>query len=53
MRYDTESSELADLELMLAESDREDPYLTQPRHADEPAAEESLNDQILAGLVTP
>jgi hypothetical protein len=53
MRNDIESTELADLGLLLAESDREAPYLTQPRRHDEPVAEESLNDQILAGLVTP
>jgi hypothetical protein len=53
MRNEIESTRLADLDLLLAESDREDPYLTRPRHEDAPEAEESLNHQILAGLVTP
>ena len=42
----------ADLELLLAESDREDPFLTPaPSASDEPR--ESLDSQILAGLVSP
>jgi len=43
----------ADLELLLAESDREDPFLSAPRTdtGDEPR--ESLDSQILAGLVSP
>ena len=52
MRNLIESTHMEDLDLLLAESDREDPYL-QPRRDDEPEGEESLNDQILAGLVTP
>jgi hypothetical protein len=42
----------ADLELLLAEADREDPILRDPR---EDAAEplESIDSQILAGLVSP
>ena len=43
----------ADLELLLREADREDPILSAPRP---PAAEEpreSLDSQILAGLVSP
>jgi hypothetical protein len=44
----------ADLELLLAEDDREAPILSTPRpnlQTDEPR--ESLDSQILAGLVSP
>ena len=43
----------ADLELLLAEGDRDDPILSPPR--DETASEprEALDSQILAGLVSP
>ncbi len=42
----------SDLDLLLAESDRDDPILSLPRTADrEPR--ESLDSQILAGLVSP
>jgi hypothetical protein len=42
----------ADLELLLAEADREDPFLREVRDdAEEPR--ESLDSQILAGLVSP
>ena len=44
----------ADLELLLAESDREEPFLVYPRRpeaAQEPR--EEFDEQILAGLVTP
>jgi hypothetical protein len=41
----------ADLELLLAEGDRDDPILTMPRESAEPR--ESLDSQILAGLVSP
>ena len=43
----------ADLTLVLAESDRENPYLAPMRRGDESAADEALDGQILAGLVTP
>jgi hypothetical protein len=42
----------ADLELLLRESDREDPILPEIRDADQ-APEEELNERILAGLVSP
>jgi len=42
----------ADLELLLHESDREDPILPEIRDADQ-APEEEMNDRILAGLVSP
>jgi hypothetical protein len=42
----------ADLELLLHESDREDPILPEIRDADQ-APEEELNERILAGLVSP
>jgi hypothetical protein len=41
----------ADLELLLVEADREDPFLSVPRSEDEPR--ESIDSQILAGLVSP
>jgi hypothetical protein len=41
----------ADLELLLAEADREDQLLTTPRSASEPR--EALDAQILGGLVSP
>jgi hypothetical protein len=41
----------ADLELLLAEADRDDPILSMPRESGEPR--ESLDSQILAGLVSP
>jgi hypothetical protein len=42
----------ADLDLLLAEADRDDPILSRPRdEAGEPR--ESLDSQILAGLVSP
>ena len=42
----------ADLELLLAESDREEPFLV-PRRPEKPEPEEEIDEQILAGLVTP
>jgi hypothetical protein len=42
----------ADLELLLRESDREDPILPEIRNADQ-APEEEINERILAGLVSP
>jgi hypothetical protein len=41
----------ADLELLLAERDRDDPFLSVPRDTEEPR--EELDSQILAGLVSP
>ena len=42
----------ADLELLLRESDREDPILPEIRDAGQ-APEEEINERILAGLVSP
>jgi hypothetical protein len=42
----------ADLELLLVEGDREDPFLAVPRET-EGEPRESLDSQILAGLVSP
>jgi hypothetical protein len=42
----------SDLRLLLAEADREDPILTAPRDLRDDG-EEALDEQILAGLVTP
>jgi hypothetical protein len=41
-----------DLELLLRESDREDPILPEYRDADQ-APEEEIDSRILAGLVNP
>ena len=43
----------ADLELLLAEADREDPFLSAPRAQGSEEPRESLDSQILAGLVSP
>jgi hypothetical protein len=42
----------ADLELLLHESDREDPILPEIRDADR-SPEEEIDARILAGLVSP
>jgi len=42
----------ADIELLLRESDREDPILPEIRDADQ-APEEEIDARILAGLVSP
>jgi len=43
-----------DLDLLLAESDREEPFLVVPRRPEATQApREELDEQILAGLVTP
>jgi hypothetical protein len=42
----------ADLELLLHESDREDPILPEIRDADQ-SPEEEIDARILAGLVSP
>jgi hypothetical protein len=52
MRNLIESTHMEDLDLLLAESDREDPIL-QSRRDDKAPTEEKLDEQILAGLVTP
>jgi hypothetical protein len=43
----------ADLELLLAESDREEPFLVTPRRPAPTEPREEIDEQILAGLVTP
>jgi hypothetical protein len=43
----------ADLELLLAESDREEPFLIAPRRPEGQEPREEIDEQILAGLVTP
>jgi hypothetical protein len=43
----------ADLELLLAESDREEPFLVAPRRPAGPEPREEIDEQILAGLVKP
>ena len=43
----------ADLELLLAEADREDPILREGRPGNLERPRESFDSQILAGLVSP
>ena len=43
----------SDLELLLAEADRDDPILSPPRHEANGEPREALDSQILAGLVSP
>jgi hypothetical protein len=43
----------ADLALLLAESDREEPFLVSPRRPDAPEPREEMDGRILAGLVAP
>jgi hypothetical protein len=43
----------ADLELLMREADREDPILSAPRTQATDEPRESLDSQILAGLVSP
>jgi hypothetical protein len=43
----------ADLDLLLAEADRDDPILTPPRAERSAEPREALDSQILAGLVSP
>jgi hypothetical protein len=43
----------ADLDLLLAENDRDEPFLVPRRVAEEREPKEELDEQILAGLVNP
>jgi hypothetical protein len=43
----------ADLELLLAESDREERFLVARRPPNRQEPREEIDEQILAGLVTP
>jgi hypothetical protein len=43
----------ADLELLLSESDREEPFLVARRPPERQEPREEIDEQILAGLVTP
>ena len=51
----TESTKItdADLDLLLAEADRDDPILSDAAREDDGEPRESLDSQILAGLVSP
>jgi hypothetical protein len=51
--HESDTTMLADLDLLLAESDREDPYLSTPLREDAPQTADEIDHQILAGLVTP
>ena len=43
----------ADLELLLAETDREEPFLVARRPPEGREPREEIDEQILAGLITP
>ena len=49
----TPSDPHADLDLLLAESDRDERFLSPAPRPDAPHGEASIDDQILAGLVSP
>jgi hypothetical protein len=51
--YERPEVTTADLDLLLAEADREDPYLSTPLREDVTRDADDINDQILGGLVTP
>ena len=44
---------MADLDLLLAEADREDPFLTTPQREDVAYDADDIDREILGGLVTP
>jgi hypothetical protein len=52
-RTNTTTTTMADLDLLLAEADREDPYLSAPLGEDVTRDADDIDHQILAGLVTP
>jgi hypothetical protein len=51
--HESDTTTLSDLDLLLAESDRDDPYLSTPLREDAPQTADDIDHQILAGLVTP
>ena len=51
--YESTDTTTADLDLLLAEADREDPYLTTPPREDVSSDADEIDHQILGGLVTP
>jgi hypothetical protein len=51
--FENTHSQMADLELLLAEADREDPYLSTPLREDLTRDADDIDHQILGGLVTP
>jgi hypothetical protein len=52
-QYESTHTTFADLDLLLAEADREDPILAAPRRDELERDEDQIDHQILAGLVTP
>jgi hypothetical protein len=52
-QYESTHTTMADLDLLLAEADREDPFLTTPPRLAPARDEDDIDQQILAGLVTP
>jgi len=50
-RTQTETQMTADLELLLRETDREDPILPEPHDREDP--QDEIDSRILAGLVSP
>lgn len=49
----TPDDRYADLDLLLAERDREDRFLTPAPRDGAPEGEDAIDEQILAGLVSP
>jgi hypothetical protein len=52
-QYESTHTTLADLDLLLAEADRDDPQLSTPLREDPTLDADDIDQQILAGLVTP
>ena len=52
-QYESTHTTLADLDLLLAEADREDPELATPLREAPTRDAEDIDQQILGGLVTP
>jgi hypothetical protein len=51
--YESTDTTTADLDLLLADADREDPDLSTPLREDVTRDAADIDDQILGGLVTP
>jgi hypothetical protein len=52
-QYESTHTMLADLDLLLAEADREDQELATPLREDPTRDADDIDQQILGGLVTP
>jgi hypothetical protein len=51
--HESTHTTMADLDLLLAEADREDPFLTTPQREDVAYDADDIDREILGGLVTP